>query len=49
MKSGRGFKEIEEEKKRFDKDLENIERRVSSRIDKDDSSISKHKDDNQKS
>lgn len=44
MKSGRGFKDIEEEKRKFDKDLENIERKISSRIDKDDSS-SKYKDD----
>ena len=44
MKSTRGFKEIEEEKRKFDKDLENIERKVSSRIDRDDVS-SKYKDD----
>ena len=48
MKSTRGFKEIEEEKRKFDKDLENIERKVSSRIDRDDVS-SKYKDDDQKS
>lgn len=44
MKSGKGFKEIEEEKRKFDKDLETIERKISSKIEKDDAS-SKYRDD----
>lgn len=42
------FKDIEEEKRKFDRDLDHIERKISSKIDRDDAS-SKFKDDEQKS